>query len=221
MSSFESAPMPEQSMEQEPWNRENALVKESGILEKFRGNAKKVARVMLFVSALSAGAVGVKEAYAGEMNSTATNEQTQKSLPRGNKSMIIQFLHEDKETGPLFQSIHKFMELARNNIKDLKTPKDAAGFFVFYFDKILSFYPVEKADVKQEGDEIRRQLGTADEMKFLLQTAREMKSMTLDIYEKFGQEEISHSATHSMMTADERLVAMDRIINELQWVEKM
>ncbi|MDO8492499.1 MAG: hypothetical protein Q7S34_02570 [bacterium] len=103
---------PEHTQERGPWDTEKALDKERGVLEKFRGKAKDVARVLLFVSALSAGyGFGERTSEAGEIG-------------RGEKSAHSQkvgiYSEKEKELSRRFVAFKDSMAERRMELENLK-----------------------------------------------------------------------------------------------------
>jgi len=100
MKSFEAGPSPEQIKSEEEMSLElpkegglemretvvekaelkpeQAIAQERSVLERFKGKAKQVASVLLFVSALSVGPGMVSEAYAQGTKLTTRTEQVRK-----------------------------------------------------------------------------------------------------------------------------------------------
>lgn len=83
MESFGSKHDLDAASEREPFNVEKGIEHERTILERFRGKAKDIARVMLFVSALTAGSFMHKETRAAEEN-TRPRIQSEQIQPKQN-----------------------------------------------------------------------------------------------------------------------------------------
>jgi len=102
MKSFESGSSPEQIKPEEEiapellGKKENEaelkpekfLVQERGVLKRFKGKAKEVAGVLLFVSALSVAPGMVSEAYTQETKQNTRTEQAQKQI-EGQKNIHV------------------------------------------------------------------------------------------------------------------------------------
>ena len=112
MKSFETGPNPEQikseeeitpelpkeevlemretAVEKTGLKPEQAIAQERSVLERFKGKAKRVAGVLLFVSALSAGPGMVGEAYAQETKPTDSDRANTETRKTGRKNQRSQ-----------------------------------------------------------------------------------------------------------------------------------
>ncbi|MEI6281093.1 MAG: hypothetical protein WCP17_03820 [bacterium] len=119
-------------------NPDEALSREKSILDRFKGKAKSVARIMLLVSALSAGGGVVNEVYAQENKPSTNTEQIQKGI---DKEIIKEFTFKQKvyEGGKLVEGKegHEFKIEFKGEVE--KTLKDQN---VIFDDKKGEFYLV-------------------------------------------------------------------------------
>jgi len=89
MNSLESAPHSEEFKNFESPEKfgEEAIEKEKGLLERFRGKAKEIAGVLTLISALSFGEGLVEKAYAGQEEGGARVESAEKEKTREEKAV--------------------------------------------------------------------------------------------------------------------------------------
>jgi hypothetical protein len=169
---------------------EQALTKERSVLERFKGKAKQVAVVLLFVSALSAGPGMVREAHAQE------TEQQEKQEEKINEANLT-------ESSKWSRGV---VESARADIKKIKTAEDAEWLARTHFNQFVSeYYMPTKGDLKEGPYGIKTRDYTEDDSKFLLRNAQEMKRIMQELNTKFGIEAF-----------DKRMEQVDGMIKKLE-----
>jgi len=170
---------------EDKFEAETALREEKSILERFRGKeGRDIAKVMIFVSALSAGAGIVKEAYAQETQPLTKIEQVKQEKQKEQKIEI----NEANLTASSMWS-GNIIESARNDMDKIKTAEDAEWLVRSYFNQFVSeYYMPTKGNLKEGPYGIKMRDYSEDDSKFLLQNAREMKELLQELNEKFGIE---------------------------------
>lgn len=203
MKSFETGPSPEQIKLEEATPKfleekkvvevreaareaklepEQAFARERSVLERFKGKAKQVAGVLLFVSALSAGPGMVSEVYAQETKPTTWTEQVQKQEKQEEKINEANLTESSKWSRSVVES-------ARADIKKIKTAEDAEWLVRTHFNQFVSeYYMPTKGNLEEGPYGIKTRVYTEDDSKLLLQNAQEMKEIIQELNTKFGLE---------------------------------
>jgi len=220
MKSFEAGPSPEQikleeemaselpkeevlevreRVEEPELKPEQALTQERSVLERFKGKAKQVAGVLLFVSALSAGPGMVSEAYAQETKPTTRTEQVQKQEKQEEKINEANLTESSKWSRSVVES-------ARADMKKIKTAEDAEWLVRTHFNQLVSeYYMPTKGNLKEGPYGIKTRDYTEDDSKLLLRNAQEMKKVMQELNTKFGIEAF-----------DKRIEQVDDMIKKLE-----
>ena len=221
MKSFEAGPSPEQIkseeemtpefpkeeglemreavVEQAELKPEQAIAQERSVLERFKGKAKQVAGVLLFVSALSAGPGMVGEAYAQETKPTTRTEQVQKQERQEEKINEANLTESSKWSRGVVES-------ARADMKKIKTAEDAEWLVRTHFNQLVSeYYMPTKGNLKEGLYGIKTRDYTEDDSKLLLRNAQEMKKVMQELNTKFGIEAF-----------DKRMEQVDDMIKKLE-----
>ncbi|MEK7669133.1 MAG: hypothetical protein AAB350_00880 [Patescibacteria group bacterium] len=220
MKSFEDGPSPEQIKSEEEMpselpkeevlevreraeepelKPEQALTQERSVLERFKGKAKQVAGVLLFVSALSAGPGMVSEAYAQETKPATRTEQVQKQEKQEEKINETNLTESSKWSRSVVES-------ARADMKKIKTAEDAEWLIRTHFNQLVSeYYMPTKGNLKEGPYGIKTRDYTEDDSKLLLRNAQEMKKVIQELNTKFGIEAL-----------DKRMEQVDDMIKKLE-----
>jgi len=170
------------------FEKKDVLQEEKSILERFRGKtAREVAKVMIFVSVLSAGSGIVKETYAQKAQSPTKIEEAKQEKQEKQEEQKIE-INEANLTASSIWSGH-IIESARNDMDKIKTAEDAEWLVRSYFNKFVSeYYMPTKGNLKEGPYGIKMRDYSEDDSKFLLQNAQEMKELLQELNEKFGIE---------------------------------
>jgi cell division protein FtsL len=173
------APKKEVAPSLKAFDSEKALEKERGILERFGGKAKHIARVMLVVSVLTSGPLLARKAYAEEGQARSKTEEVEHE--KQNLEIDKAKLTESSQwSGGIVES-------ARKDLVKIKTADDAEWLVRSYFNKFVSeYYLPTKGDLKEGPYGIKSRQYTLDDLKFLLKNARELKKILRGLNEKFG-----------------------------------
>lgn len=178
---------------------EKALAHERGVLERFKGKAKQVAGVLLFVSALSAGPGMVSEAYAQETKPATRTEQVQKQEKQEEKINEANLTESSKWSQGVVES-------ARADMKKIKTAEDAEWLVRTHFNQLVSeYYMPTKGNLKEGPYGIKTRDYTEDDSGLLLRNAQEMKKIMQELNTKFGIEAF-----------DKRMEQVDDMIKKLE-----
>lgn len=175
-----SPDFPEQEIGKDELKPEKVLAQERSVLERFKGRAKQVANVFLFVSALSAGPGVASETYAQETKPTARTEEVQKQEKQEEK------INEDNltESSKWSQGV---IESARADIKKIKNAEDANWLVRTHLNQLVSEYYIPTKGNLKEGSYGRKTRDyTEDDSKLLLRNAQEMKEIIQELNTKFG-----------------------------------
>lgn len=175
-----------------------ALAQEKTGLERFSGMSKKVARVMLLVSALSVAPGVVSQANAQETKAPGAKiEQVQKNQEEK--------IDESKltESSKWSKSI---IESARADMAKIKTQEDANWLIRSHFGPFVSeYYMPTKGDIKEGAYGTKTRDYTQEDSRFLLQGAKEMKKIVEELNTKFKVEAYS-----------DRIEQIDKLITHLE-----
>jgi len=189
--------------EQAELKPEQAIAQERSVLERFKGKAKQVAVVLLFVSALSAGPGMVGEAYAQETKPTTRTEQVQKQEKQEEKINEANLTESSKWSRGVVES-------ARADMKKIKTAEDAEWLVRTHFNQLVSeYYMPTKGNLKEGPYGIKTRDYTEDDSKLLLRNAQEMKKVMQELNTKFGIEAF-----------DKRIEQVDDMIKKLERQKK-
>lgn len=162
MESFGLKQNTDSALEQESLDIEEGIKRERTTLEKFRGKAKDIARVLLFVSALSAGAVMNREAYAEEKLHKPTAQSEHLSAPEQKRLEYLQQVILDEEVDKLIirtneigratiMALEKYNELAEKS-KPTNTMRAARAGLIGVLDKTARTMGHIQDINKQAGD---------------------------------------------------------------------
>lgn len=160
---------------------EKALTQEESIFNKFHGKAKKIANVMILMTALSAAPGFTQEAYAQEKGRQPV-KQEQVQQKEEDK------INEAKLTGSSTWA-RGITESARADLKKIKTAEDAEWLIRSHFNQLVSeYYLPTKGNLKEGPYGIKTREYSEDDTKLLLQSAKEMKQLLQDLNTKYGIE---------------------------------
>lgn len=166
----------EQEAELKP---EQALAQERGVLERFKGKAKQVVGVLLFVSALSAGSGLVSETYAQEAEPATQIEQAQKQEERGEKINEANLTESSKWARDIINSAQAEME-------KIETAEDAEWLLRTYFNQfVYEYYMPTKGNLKEGSYGLATRDYTEDDIKLLFKSALDMKGIVHNLNYKF------------------------------------
>lgn len=163
---------------------EKALAKERGIFERFSGKAKKIGNVMLLVSVLAMTSGVASKVNAQEQKGSDTKtEQVQKDQEEK--------IDESKltESSKLFRGIVKS---AKVDMGKIKTQEDANWLIRTHFGHFVSeYYMPTEGNVKEGAYGTKTRDYSEEDLKLVLQEAKEMKKIFEDLNVKFKVEAFS------------------------------
>ncbi len=167
------------SVESDEFKPEQILTEEKSLLERFTGKAKKIARVMTIVSALSVAPGMVQEVYAQENKSGAKVEQVQ-SNP------------ENLTEASTWAS--EIVEKAKADMSEIKTAKDADALLGDYLVQFLNKWRFLNKNISKDVNKNLDKRGyTKEDTKLILQRSQEMEGILDEIDGKFGADKVSYS----------------------------
>jgi hypothetical protein len=191
--------MRESSTEKAELKPEQAIAQERSVLERFKGKAKQVAGVLLFVSALSIAPGVVGEAYAQENKRADQIKQVQKQEKQEEKINEAGLTESSKWSREIIES-------ARTDMKKIKTTEDAEWLVRTHFNQFVSeYYMPTIGNLKDGPYGIKTRDYTEDDSKLLLRNAQEIKKIMQGVNAKFGIEAF-----------DKRMEQIDDMINKLK-----
>jgi hypothetical protein len=145
------------------------MAREQSVLEKFRGKARDVAKVMMFVSGLAAGEGMVSEAHAEQPRQGQKVEKAERRNLTENSKWSDEIATE-----------------ARRDLKDVQTAQDAEGLVANHFNHFVSeFYLPTKGDVVEAAYGVKTREYSKDDASEVLDNARIMKSILEQLHAKF------------------------------------
>lgn len=173
MESFGLQQNKESAPERESFDVEKGLSRERTILERFHGRAKAIARVMLFISALSAESIITKEARAEE---PGTSIQTEHNLNSPDEQETIE---SKKNITTSSQWAERYVNNAQAEYEDanIKTKEEARQFIITFVDTFIAeFYlPTEGQILKSSAHTIGKRFYTGDDLNNIAEQAAKMK----------------------------------------------
>ncbi len=179
----------EESVESSEFESEKALGHEKTLLERFSGKARKIARVMTLVSALSAAPGLVQEAYAQQATPGTKTEQVNKDTI--NEANVT-------ESGSWAKQI---LEKAKSELSEVETKEDALAFInanVGNFVREWRFPTKGNIRALEYGGKtysnIVSRRYSADDGKLIMQSARAFKSIIQDLDSKYQIGNIGNNA---------------------------
>jgi hypothetical protein len=184
-----------------------AIKNEQSILEKFRGKARQIVKVLTFVSALSVSSGMVNEVYAQQTKHAGRSEQVKKQEKTKEK------INEANLTGSSTWS-RGTVEAARADEKKIEQAdeteaqkvKDAQWLVKTHFNQFVSeYYMPTNGDLKEGPYGIKMREYSEDDLRLLLQEAREMKSFLQELNAKYPLEAF-----------DKRMEQIDDMIKKLE-----
>jgi hypothetical protein len=155
----------EDSVESTEFKPNQALDREKTLLERFSGKAKKIARVMALVSALSAVPVVTQEAYAQENKDATKVEKVEKEQEEKiDMSKVTEASKWSKD----------MLEQAKSDLNEIKTADDA-DYLARDIFKIYAEYYLG----------IKTKEYTNDDRRFVLQNVKGAVKLLGDLNKKF------------------------------------
>lgn len=175
----EGAENPRESAEVTPFDQDAAIEKERGFLETMEGKAKKVAKVMALVSALSLGAGYGEEAYARDRDDTPRAEQVERSNERPSREERL------TSAGRMFD---RMVDDAREDMGKIQTAEDAEWLLRAHVDQFVSEYyiPSKGGRVRKDPYGVKVREYSEGDLHSILQNAKDMKNILNEIQEKYG-----------------------------------
>lgn len=170
---------PENPGEQESTiTAEGAIEEEKSILDKFRGKARQVAKVMTLVSALSFGSGLANESRAEEPKA---KKQTEQSAEQSAAEI------NDANVTASSRWSEALVKLANNDRSQLKSSEDAEALVTSYFNQFISeYYLPTQGELKEGSYGMKERIYSDDDLRLLLQNAKEMKKMLEELNTQFG-----------------------------------
>ncbi len=165
------------SIESADFKPEQALNKEKTLFERFSGKAKKIARVMTLVSALSAAPGLVQEAYAEQKSPDVKVKQVEKeSINEANVT----------ESGKWAKEI---LDQAKSELSEVKTREDAIHFINSNAGSFMRecYFPT-KGNIRQAElvPTLTLRKYSVDDLRLIAQVAEQLKTILQDLDSKYS-----------------------------------